>query len=50
MGPAKGGLGGWSGNARKVPRGLQGLGKTGVLHKPGVSEEGLEGPPTGVTG
>lgn len=38
------------GNIKKLPKGLQGLYNRGILHKLGVSEEDLEGPPTGVTG
>ena len=38
------------GNVKKLPKGLQGLHSRGVLHPPGVSEEALEGPPTGITG
>lgn len=49
MGLAKGGRV-ILGNIKKLPKGLQGLCNRGVLHKPGVSEEDLEGPPTGVTG
>ena len=49
MGLAKGGKV-ILGNVKKLPKGLQGVPNTGVLHKPGVSEEDLEGPPTGVTG
>lgn len=49
MGLAKGGRV-VLGNVKKLPKGLQGLHSRGVLHKPGVSEEALEGPPTGITG
>ena len=48
MGLAKGGRV-VLGNIKKLPKGLQGLCNRGVLHKPEVSKEDLEGSPTGVT-